>query len=111
MTATAVTQAEKGRAFRALHEREGAFIIPNPWDVGTARLLAHRAAKFDPEEAFALMARHGVRNHDQRRLRLFGGAVRPDGGPRGELGVCLRNRVRHQLAGERRPRKRLWRLA
>jgi 2-methylisocitrate lyase-like PEP mutase family enzyme len=41
MTSTVVTQAEKGRAFRALHEREGAFIIPNPWDVGTARLLAH----------------------------------------------------------------------
>jgi 2-methylisocitrate lyase-like PEP mutase family enzyme len=36
-----LAQAEKGRIFRALHEREGAFIIPNPWDVGTARLLAH----------------------------------------------------------------------
>ena len=36
-----MTQAEKGRAFRALHERAGAFIIPNPWDVGSARLLAH----------------------------------------------------------------------
>jgi 2-methylisocitrate lyase-like PEP mutase family enzyme len=36
-----LTQAEKGQAFRALHERDGAFIIPNPWDVGTARLLAH----------------------------------------------------------------------
>jgi 2-methylisocitrate lyase-like PEP mutase family enzyme len=35
------SQAEKGRAFRALHERDRAFIIPNPWDVGTARLLAH----------------------------------------------------------------------
>lgn len=35
------TQAEKGQSFRALHERDGAFIIPNPWDVGTARLLAH----------------------------------------------------------------------
>jgi 2-methylisocitrate lyase-like PEP mutase family enzyme len=35
------TQAEKAAAFRALHEREGAFIIPNPWDAGTARLLAH----------------------------------------------------------------------
>jgi 2-methylisocitrate lyase-like PEP mutase family enzyme len=34
------TQAEKGEAFRALHERAGAFIIPNPWDIGTARLLA-----------------------------------------------------------------------
>ena len=37
----AVTQAEKGHAFRALHEREGAFIIPNPWDPGSTRLLAH----------------------------------------------------------------------
>src|SRR5258705_9193061 len=35
------TQAERGSAFRALHERSGAFIIPNPWDAGTARLLAH----------------------------------------------------------------------
>jgi 2-methylisocitrate lyase-like PEP mutase family enzyme len=34
-----VTQSEKGRVFRALHERKGAFIIPNPWDVGSARLL------------------------------------------------------------------------
>ncbi len=36
-----LTQAEKGRAFRAFHQREKAFIIPNPWDAGTARLLAH----------------------------------------------------------------------
>jgi 2-methylisocitrate lyase-like PEP mutase family enzyme len=35
------TQAEKAFAFRALHARFGAFIIPNPWDVGTARLLEH----------------------------------------------------------------------
>jgi 2-methylisocitrate lyase-like PEP mutase family enzyme len=35
------TQAEKGSTFRALHERDRAFIIPNPWDVGTARLLAY----------------------------------------------------------------------
>ncbi len=34
------TQTEKCDAFRALHAREGAFIIPNPWDVGTARILA-----------------------------------------------------------------------
>ena len=33
--------AEKGQSFRALHARNRAFIIPNPWDVGTARILAH----------------------------------------------------------------------
>src|SRR4029453_4677560 len=36
-----LTQTEKGKIFRTLHERNGAFIIPNPWDVGTARLLAY----------------------------------------------------------------------
>ena len=35
------TQIEKGQVFRALHQRDRAFIIPNPWDIGTARLLAH----------------------------------------------------------------------
>ncbi len=34
------TQAEKAASFRAMHERPGAFIIPNPWDIGTAKLLA-----------------------------------------------------------------------
>ncbi len=34
------TQAERARAFRALHERPGIFIMPNPWDAGTAKLFA-----------------------------------------------------------------------
>ena len=34
------SQMEKAEQFRALHARPGAFIIPNPWDAGTARLLA-----------------------------------------------------------------------
>ncbi len=35
-----VTQQEKGERFRALHAGPGAFVIPNPWDAGTARILA-----------------------------------------------------------------------
>ena len=35
-----VTYAEKSATFRTLHARPGAFVIPNPWDAGTARLLA-----------------------------------------------------------------------
>jgi len=31
---------DKGQTFRALHQAPGAFIIPNPWDVGTAKLLS-----------------------------------------------------------------------
>lgn len=34
------SQGEKARRFRALHDGPGAFVIPNPWDVGTARILA-----------------------------------------------------------------------
>src|ERR1700724_3233660 len=34
------TQMEKAKLFRALHERPGPFIIPTPWDAGTAKLLA-----------------------------------------------------------------------
>ncbi len=32
--------SDKAHAFRALHQRDGAFIIPNPWDIGSARILA-----------------------------------------------------------------------
>lgn len=35
-----VPQIEKAHAFRALHDREGAFIMPNPWNIGSAQLLA-----------------------------------------------------------------------
>ena len=35
-----VSQADKAERFRALHERPGGFVIPNPWDAGTARMLA-----------------------------------------------------------------------
>ena len=34
-----LTQEQKAATFEALHKRDGAFIIPNPWDVGSARLL------------------------------------------------------------------------
>src|ERR1700704_6873206 len=34
------TQAERARMFRALHERPGIFVMPNPWDAGTAKLFA-----------------------------------------------------------------------
>lgn len=33
-------QVERGARLRALHERERLFVIPNPWDAGSARLLA-----------------------------------------------------------------------
>ena len=38
-------QRTKADAFHALHQGAGAFIIPNPWDRGTARILAHLGFK------------------------------------------------------------------
>src|ERR1035437_7705096 len=35
-----VVQNERAARFRALHDGPGAFVIPNPWDVGSARILA-----------------------------------------------------------------------
>jgi len=34
-----ITQNEKAARFRALHQAPGAFVIPNPWDIGSARTL------------------------------------------------------------------------
>ena len=39
MNAATTTQSEKARRFQALHERAGVFVIPNPWDIGSARIL------------------------------------------------------------------------
>jgi len=35
-----MTRDEAVIRFQRLHDRDGAFVIPNPWDVGTARVLA-----------------------------------------------------------------------
>ena len=35
-----VSQADKAKKLRALHEAPRAFVIPNPWDAGSARMLA-----------------------------------------------------------------------
>lgn len=40
-----VSQKAKAETFRDLHRAPGAFVIPNPWDAGTARILAHLGFK------------------------------------------------------------------
>ena len=35
-----VSQNERAKKFRKLHEGPGVFLIPNPWDAGTARMLS-----------------------------------------------------------------------
>lgn len=64
-----LTQTEKGDIFRALHHRNRAFIIPNPWDIGTARLLAHLGfealATTSAGYAFSLGQRDNTISRDQ----------------------------------------------
>jgi 2-methylisocitrate lyase-like PEP mutase family enzyme len=59
-----VTQAEKAERFLALHSRPGAFVIPNPWDAGTAGILTHLGfealATTSAGLAFALGRRDGA---------------------------------------------------
>jgi 2-methylisocitrate lyase-like PEP mutase family enzyme len=52
-------QAEKAAAFRALHEEPGTFMIPNPWDAGTARLLAGLGFKALATTSLGLANIHG----------------------------------------------------
>ncbi|MBE1282272.1 MAG: isocitrate lyase/phosphoenolpyruvate mutase family protein [Rhodobacteraceae bacterium] len=36
-----MTREEKYNRFKSLHESDQAFVVPNPWDAGSARLLTH----------------------------------------------------------------------
>jgi 2-methylisocitrate lyase-like PEP mutase family enzyme len=64
-----LTQVEKGEIFRALHERDRAFIIPNPWDVGSALLLEHLGfealATTSAGYAFSVGQRDGTLSREQ----------------------------------------------
>jgi 2-methylisocitrate lyase-like PEP mutase family enzyme len=61
------SKAEKASMFRALHERSGAFIIPNPWDVGTARMLA--ALGFEALATTSLGVANGLGRADSKVTR------------------------------------------
>ena len=45
MVVASPTMKAKADAFYALHQAPGTFIIPNPWDRGSARILAHMGFK------------------------------------------------------------------
>jgi 2-methylisocitrate lyase-like PEP mutase family enzyme len=59
------TQQMKAEAFAALHARPGCFVIPNPWDAGTAKILAaldfEALATTSAGVSFAAGRRDGVR--------------------------------------------------
>ena len=60
-----MTQTEKAGRFQALHQRAGAFLIPNPWDAGSARILAGLGF-----EAFATSSGAAAATYGRRDGRL-----------------------------------------
>jgi 2-methylisocitrate lyase-like PEP mutase family enzyme len=76
-----VSQNEKAARFRALHDGPGVFVIPNPWDVGSARILAglgfQALATSSAASASVLGRRDGGLTRDQalEHARLIVGAT------------------------------------
>jgi 2-methylisocitrate lyase-like PEP mutase family enzyme len=76
-----VTQTEKAARFQALHARPGAFVIPNPWDVASARMLAglgfEALATSSAASACAIGRRDGrlTRDEAMAHARLIAGAT------------------------------------
>src|SRR5436309_2510691 len=60
------TQAEKGKLFRSLHERDHAFIIPNPWDIGSACVLAYLGFEALATTSMGFAFSIGKRDHVRR---------------------------------------------
>ncbi len=64
-----MTRSDRGKHFRQLHQCEGAFILPNPWDAGTARIFASMGfealATTSAGMAFALGKPEGRTSRDE----------------------------------------------
>jgi 2-methylisocitrate lyase-like PEP mutase family enzyme len=62
-----LSQADKATRFRALHQRSGAFVIANPWDVGSAVLLAGLGFEALATSSGASAAAHGKKDGELGR--------------------------------------------
>ncbi len=87
--ASAPDQHVQARAFRDLHARPGAFVIPNPWDAGTARILS--ALGFE-----ALATTQRPVRPDELAIAILRGFVH-DGTSPGDQGRGARGREQHRL--------------
>ena len=65
------TQKDKAFAFKALHDNPGMFVLPNPWDVGSARMLAGLGFKALASTSAGFAASTGVADYQiTRDLKL-----------------------------------------
>jgi 2-methylisocitrate lyase-like PEP mutase family enzyme len=64
-------QKDKAFAFKALHDRPGLFVLPNPWDVGSARILSGLGFSALASTSAGFAASTGVADHQiTRDLKL-----------------------------------------
>lgn len=66
-----LNQKDKGERFRALHTQASAFIIPNPWDVGSARLLAGLGFPALTSTSSGFARAIGIRDYQPGRDRVL----------------------------------------
>src|SRR6516162_7010011 len=69
-----ITQAEKASRFQALHQRAGVFLIPNPWDAGSARDLAGLGFEAFATSSGAAAATFGRRDGQLNRTEALASA-------------------------------------
>lgn len=62
-----IAQSEKAVRFRALHNGPGAFVIPNPWDAGSARILAGLGFQALATSSAASASALGRKDHELTR--------------------------------------------
>lgn len=89
----AIDQAEKAQRFQELHRRPGTFVIPNPWDAGSARILAalgfEALASTSSGFAFSLGRRDGATTREELLAHLRAIAAATDLPVSADLEKCF----------------------
>jgi 2-methylisocitrate lyase-like PEP mutase family enzyme len=66
-----ITQRERAARFRALHDGPGVLVIPNPWDVSSARILAGLGFQALATSSAASACALGRKDHELKRDQVL----------------------------------------
>lgn len=86
-----MTQTEKALRFQALHQQAGAFLIPNPWDAGSARILSALGFEAFATSSGAAAATFGRRDGRVTRQEALASASAIAGGTELPVSADLEN--------------------
>ena len=62
-----MSQSDRARTFQKLHEDEGMFVLPNPWDIGSAKILADLGYKALATTSSGFAASLGLKDYNVTR--------------------------------------------